>query len=479
MKKVIALFLICYLLIVTGYLFSKNISAAAIVPTDPCKVTNSNPRVNGLITGGEIPNESKLYRTSTSACTIGNGSYILPTYNTYENWVTKYFDKSTKTGLKSTTLANDWMSQLGKKLYRVPGPVDINAVTVFTGGRTVIFIDGDLNITKNLKINAPSKALVFITGGNINIGSNVTQADGVFISFGTICTAFENGSCPSSSVITNNALTVHGSLISLKDPKNGNDDEALKLKRSLVDNSQPAELVNFEPRYLALLNDLLTSDLQVRFEDPILLDLAKSKVSNSELPLQPQLPPTPVDTTYTIFAGEDDVNEGDPGYDASATKVWIGTGPNLNNSWTGLRFRNINIPRDATINSAHLELNCATQFPDLKCHIQIYMNIAAEDTDNSLPFSPASPPSGRTRTVGINHSSNDNNPYNTPIILDEIKTQIQPIISKATWQSGNSISIIIKGTGSTAYGRKYGTSFEGAAGDTTHYPKLIINYTPK
>jgi hypothetical protein len=56
-------------------------------------------------------------------------------------------------------------------------------------------------------------------------------------------------------------LTVNGSIISL-----GQGSQRIYFNRSLVDNSQAAEVVNYQPKYLVLLRGLLTQSYTIQRE---------------------------------------------------------------------------------------------------------------------------------------------------------------------------------------------------------------------
>lgn len=102
------------------------------------------------------------------------------------------------------------------------------------------------------------------------------------------------------------------------------------------------------------------------------------------------------------------------------------------------------------------------------------MSIAAEAIGNSPTFSTSNLPSQRTLTTQqVNHSSNTQWQANTWYALDEIAPVIQEVVNRADWQSSNSLSLILKGTGG-AWGRKFVRSFDGSA---TNAPKLVVTYT--
>lgn len=127
----------------------------------------------------------------------------------------------------------------------------------------VIFVDGNLNFGTNVTYgSAGSYGLVFIVGGQVRIRRDlVTQIHGVIIAQGQICTASAaDGSCP--SVLTEgNALTINGSLIAL-DPAN-----PIRFMRKLANPANPAEIINFDPKYLVNLRDLMSTNILIIGEE--------------------------------------------------------------------------------------------------------------------------------------------------------------------------------------------------------------------
>lgn len=100
------------------------------------------------------------------------------------------------------------------------------------------------------------------------------------------------------------------------------------------------------------------------------------------------------------------------------------------------------------------------------------MSMAAHAAGNSPTFSASNKPSQRILTTAkVNHSSNTQWQANTWYTLDEMKTVVQEIVNRSDWQSGNSMSLILKGTVGT-WGRKF-ASYNGS---TTLAPKLVITY---
>jgi len=181
--------------------------------------------------------------------------------------------------------------------------------------------------------------------------------------------------------------------------------------------------------------------------------------------------PTPqpgVPVSFQINSGKDDVNEDGTIYTGNGTSIFLGTGGTVGGGWTGLRFNNVSIPVGATITSAHLEVVSPSTAWN-----QLNFDIYGEANGNSTTFFSTSKPSGRPLTVSkVSHTSNVNWPAGSTISLNEIKTVVQEVINNPSWQAGNSLSIILKGTGG-AWSRKFVSSFEGSA---VNAPKLVVTY---
>jgi hypothetical protein len=149
--------------------------------------------------------------------------------------------------------------------------------------------------------------------------------------------------------------------------------------------------------------------------------------------------------------------------------LWLGNGGTAATSFTGLRFNNVAIPPHATITSAHLEF-----YSTQSQWIGISFQMAADAADSSVAFTTANRPGLRTLTAArVSHSSNISWAANTWYSLEEIRTVIGEVVNRLNWRSGNSLSIIISGTG-TSWGRKFFRSFEGG---TTFAARLVITYT--
>jgi hypothetical protein len=176
-----------------------------------------------------------------------------------------------------------------------------------------------------------------------------------------------------------------------------------------------------------------------------------------------------VTLTGQVAASSDDANQDGSSLSLTSTTLWLGNAASTTSSYTGLRFASLALPPGAAISSARLQVySSQTQWLGLS------MSIAADATGNSPTFSASNLPSQRTLTTQkVAHSSNVQWQANTWYTLDEMASVVQEIVNRGDWQSGNSLSVILKGTGG-AWSRKFIASFDGSA---VTAPKLVVTYT--
>lgn len=171
-----------------------------------------------------------------------------------------------------------------------------------------------------------------------------------------------------------------------------------------------------------------------------------------------------------VNAANDDVNEDGATFDAGSTSLWIGNASSTGASYTGLRFNTVAIPRGARITAAQLQFYSTTgQW------LTINVQIAGENVDSSAAFSTTSRPSARALTVArIAHSSNVQWLTNTWYSFNDMSAVVQEIVNRPGWQSGNSMGVILRGTSTSPWGRKFAASFERGAATAV---RLVITYT--
>jgi WD40 repeat protein len=174
--------------------------------------------------------------------------------------------------------------------------------------------------------------------------------------------------------------------------------------------------------------------------------------------------------TRQVSASTDDVNEEGTTYVENQTVFGIGTGPTASSSYGGLRFNNLAIPRGSTITSARLQF-----YSTQTITVPLSLQIAAQAIDNAPTFSSSNKPSQRTLTTArVNHSSNVSWNASTWYDFNDMASVVQEVVNRSGWQSGNSLAIILRGTGS-ASNYLLTAAFDGGAANA---PKLIISYIP-
>lgn len=193
----------------------------------------------------------------------------------------------------------------------------------------------------------------------------------------------------------------------------------------------------------------------------------------SSTPTMTPLPASPTSITQTVLTAQisaagDDVNQDGTTFTPNDTALWLGNGASSTTSFLGLRYEALNIPRNAKIISAVLQVySVQNQF------LTVNVSMAADAVGNSPVFAADNLPSQRTLTASsviLNNNVQWNT--NTWYSLPDIASVIQEVVNRSDWSSGNNLSVLIKGTGS-AWGRKFINSFEGGAAAA---PKLIITY---
>lgn len=248
--------------------------------------TSGATKADGLVSTIQIDGG---FKTSSGACVVDNKAAFSPiNIPNFASLKSLYFDQvrrsasvtkhtplvgnSTHDDIHTPEAARRWRDGpmppgRGNLFYiKKSGPSDGNLdITGPIKGSypVVVFVEGNLNIgsipDNKLIYGDSNSGLVFVVGGNVNIHKDVTQIDAVIISAGIICTAYDGSACPTEN-LTLSKLTINGSLISLSAP--------IQFKRSLIDNSQPAEVINHQVKYLVILRDLMSDTLQKWSEIP-------------------------------------------------------------------------------------------------------------------------------------------------------------------------------------------------------------------
>ncbi|MBI2011206.1 hypothetical protein HYS91_00410 [Candidatus Daviesbacteria bacterium] len=243
-----------------------------------CLKDNIGARVDGLVS---TPNLVSDLKTKTGECIIDNAAISplqearITKIKSYADLKSIFYDQAKTTSfvekhpplVGNKTHSDLDLGALGGKdhLYLIQG--DLSITGNISGSSTgIIFVDGNLTIgdptlpSYKLQYGNDASGLVFVVGKDIRIDKLVSQIDGVMISSGTICTAWDNGVCPQGDVLVNEALVIYGSLISLDESK------PIKFKRTLTINTDASEIIKTQFKYLVILKNSFSQDLLISTE---------------------------------------------------------------------------------------------------------------------------------------------------------------------------------------------------------------------
>jgi hypothetical protein len=139
----------------------------------------------------------------------------------------------------------------------------------------------------------------------------------------------------------------------------------------------------------------------------------------------------------------------------------------------GMRFKSVDVPQGATINSAYLEFTT-----DEKDTGTTKLVIYGEDHDNPNQFANNNYNiSKRTKTSAlVNWTPSVWNNTNLIHQSSDIKTIIQEIVNRTGWQSNNNLVLIVE-PGSGCTDRNCQRTAESHDGESNNAPLLIINYS--
>jgi hypothetical protein len=114
----------------------------------------------------------------------------------------------------------------------------------------------------------------------------------------------------------------------------------------------------------------------------------------------------------------------------------------------GVRFNNVTIPKNATINNAYVELFSIGTPGHLHPNCKIY----CDDIDNSVNFSVYGVLNNSGRNYTTNYEYwNSTVTYGEWIKTPSITSCIKEVISRSNWTSGNSISVLFISEGIRGY----------------------------
>ncbi len=179
-----------------------------------------------------------------------------------------------------------------------------------------------------------------------------------------------------------------------------------------------------------------------------------------------------------IANGSDDVEERENGTiyaNSSDLEMVYDSYENNGFQKVGLRFRGVNLPKNATITSAYLQFTA-----DESNSATTELEISLHDSSNSSAFSDSNNVSNRTTfssKVTWRPSSWSSNQSGSGQRTPNLKSMVQSLVNKSNWVSGNSVSFLIKGKGTSltsTSAKRVADSYEGGASKAA---RLVVSYT--
>jgi hypothetical protein len=155
-------------------------------------------------------------------------------------------------------------------------------------------------------------------------------------------------------------------------------------------------------------------------------------------------PPVTVSGSITDGSNDGGTNPTPCEFSLEDNEVYLGGCIDGGDLTSGFRFENMQIPRNANIESAYVRFTVDGEYTNI-----IHTRIHGEASGSPLLFSEASPPTNRLITFNstvwdITQIWNLGEQYNTP----DLSAVIQEIINRPDWNSGQPIALIFKNAGS-------------------------------
>ncbi len=126
----------------------------------------------------------------------------------------------------------------------------------YTGNPGVIFVRDKLTIKRNMRIAADT-GLIWVVQGDIEVRDNVTNIDGIFITNGTFDTNLPTRNCNVPKQGSDEPLTINGAVYGFTNTC------FTRILGGGRDLDNPAETINFQPRYLYLFREIVGDDITI------------------------------------------------------------------------------------------------------------------------------------------------------------------------------------------------------------------------
>ncbi len=268
--KIYLLLIVTLILLATAYRLPPTTSLAQTTSTCPSGQTPI--RVTGgtlsLFTVGSDTNLAKY--SADGKCIVGTRANIpqfgIPSFDELKSLFYTQAPPSPSVNKHPALAGNQDQSVLSGNnsqdhLFLINGDLNISG-NIPGSDIALVFIEGNLNIKSNLTQPAPKKGLIFIARGNINIDPSVRTIDAVLINYNIFCSAYDFGAgqCPPTNIPAQQ-LVINGSVIYLNSTARATPN--FVRDNGGTGNSQPAEVINYDPKYLVVLKNLMTRNLTI------------------------------------------------------------------------------------------------------------------------------------------------------------------------------------------------------------------------
>lgn len=241
----------------------------------PIRITDNSG--NSFLTVG--PNSTITQFSTQGKCVTGNRA-VIPQFGipTYSEMLSIFYDQLKTTPNKfyknTPSLTGNFtqtsLSGVGSEpqLFHIkkssPSATDGNLLingNLPQNKLRVIFVDGNLEIGSNINEPPPKTGTFFIVQGEIKIDPSVTRIEAILLNYGEFCSAynFPLNFCPSSQDAQ--PLVIQGSVLYLNPTPNST--PKFIRNNTSGNNATAAEQINYEPKYLVLLKDIISRDLSV------------------------------------------------------------------------------------------------------------------------------------------------------------------------------------------------------------------------
>lgn len=279
-KRFLIKFLLLTLIIIATILLIKPSSKLTVKAATPCPgqdLTKSQIQiVSGFLSLANSTSQSGYYAPGSdtnSNCfiTADTQAGIESAFLSYENLFNTYYNDLNSSSVQKPVVgsSSDIKLDQGKTIMYnssdpAPNTITLEAVSgspIVVNGVYVVFIKGNLSIKSNIT-STDTNGVVFVVQGDVNIDHSVNQIDAFIINYGSFCDNWTGFSCSDDGSAPKN-ITFNGSVISINDISTGITAHLNFVRVSDNPGTNPAETINYSPKYFTLFKDIFSKDVTI------------------------------------------------------------------------------------------------------------------------------------------------------------------------------------------------------------------------